>query len=760
MPQLLRTNEVKVKRRKHYHVLYLNEETGVGYCTESTKHTHEVQFVPPMQDPQNGQVIQEASWLIMPAEDGHTHEIQEYIPDEQEKDKRDESEIANEVFELFKQALEDEGDSRKAAREAMDFYKGKQWDDENKRILEGQDRACLTMNEIQPNIDTLIGYHIENRQRIDYAPVEGGDQKTSDMLDILVNDHILKRCNADVEETEIFSNIVKVGKGYFDLYMDFDEDIEGQICLESLDWDQVVYGTHKKKDGSDAEYYIKHKMYSMAKMKQLWPEKAEQIDKDHLDYINGDMAKDEMQHSHDNYGKSPNQIPMVVGSDNIPMIEAYKKQYRILECYRKKFEKVPIIINEQDGLVHDARGWKEADVEAVMTLPGMTKIKRNATRIRKTTTATNLVLEDENPADLPDDTFYTIPAYAYKQGNEYWGKIEAVKDPQKEVNYRYSQTVDITNRMTNYGWFATESMFPEGRKGLKNFKSSVSKPGFVVGVNDMNQTPAQVTGTPFPGELAQLMGMSSDWIRSRMNIQVEDGGANESGSKFMNRQKMKMAGNQFLFDNLSLSKRRVGKLLIGLIKRYFPAERIHRIVNDINNVEPQQMGEQPVPDFTVDDIQGMLDNLDLTKYDVIVTESEDSPTTRIGTFLLMSDLAQNGAPIPPELLIEMSEIPQSLKDRAFESLAAQQKAQMQEGQGMNDAEVEKTLVAQGIVPPAVAERMQIQPGAIAGQIPGEGGDFPRPQGPKRKVISVVPGAMGNKQIVVDEVEVPTEQDMQ
>ena len=126
----------------------------------------------------------------------------------------------------------------------------------------------------------------------------------------------------------------------------------------------------------------------------------------------------------------------------------------------------------------------------------MKKIERNATRIRKTTTATNVVLDDENPMDLPDDTFYTIPAYAYKDGSDWWGKIEAVKDPQKEVNFRYSQTVDITNRMTNYGWFTSENQFPDGRKGQKNFKSSVSNPGFVVNVNDVGNVPHQVTGTP------------------------------------------------------------------------------------------------------------------------------------------------------------------------------------------------------------------------------------------------------------------------
>lgn len=750
MPELKKTTEAKVKNRNHYHIVYLNEEAGYGIVSEAKKHTHEIQFIPPMEPQMDemGNVIQEgqeSGWIVMPAEDGHTHELEDYVPDHENKDDRPEEEIAGEVFDLFKQALESEGDSRKKAKESIKFYKGDQWDEDNKRELESQNRACLTMNEIQPNIDTLIGYHIENRQRIDYAPVEGGDQRTSDLLDILVNDHILKRCNADTEETEIFSDLVKVGRGNFDIYMDFDDDIEGKICVAKCDWDTVLWGPHKKKDGSDAEYYIKHEMYSKAKMKQLWPEKSEKIEKDHASYIDGEYGKDEMQYSHDNYGKALTQVPMVVGGENLPMIEAYKKQYRVLECYRKVFEKVPILLNRMDGMVQDARGWKPADVTAALSIEGMEKIERNATRIRKTTTATNMVLEDENPMDLPDDTFYTIPAYAYKDGDDWYGKIEAVKDPQKEVNYRYSQTVDITNRMTNYGWMVAESQFPDGRKGVKNFKEAVSTPGFVTQVNDMTNVPHQVTGTPFPGELAHLMSMSSDWIKSRMNIQVEDGGANESGSKFMSRQKMKMSGNQFLFDNLSLAKRKVGKLLIGLIRRYFDAERIYRIVNDIN---AQQTPEgQQVQEFTVDEIQGLLDNLDVTKFDVIVTESEDSPTTRIGTFMLMNDLAQNGAPIPPELLIELSEMPQSVKDKAFQTLQQQAEMSATEGQGMQDSEVEKTLVAQGYVPPSVSERMGVPAGPL---VPEGGGQFPRP--PRRKVISIVPNAMGQKSIVVDEVE--------
>ena len=44
----------------------------------------------------------------------------------------------------------------------------------------------------------------------------------------------------------------------------------------------------------------------------------------------------------------------------------------------------------------------------------------------------NDILLEETYSD--DDTFDVIPAYAKKKGDTFRGKVESVKDPQREVN--------------------------------------------------------------------------------------------------------------------------------------------------------------------------------------------------------------------------------------------------------------------------------------------------------------------------------------
>lgn len=724
------TTEGFYKNKKHTHIVFLSQEQSAGYCV-GKDHTHEIVYTPPVEPEvdEMGMPISEGQpeqWLMMPnEEDGHTHEMVEYQTDPRIKDDREDTVKAKEVWQLFDQCLELEKNSRKKSKESKKFYKGDQWPGDIKKTLEAQDRACLTINEIQPNIDTLIGYQIDNRQRIDFAPIEGGDEKTADLLDLVINDHILKRSKYAHHETDAFAEAVKVGRGFLDIYMDFDEDIEGKICVKSLTWDEVALGEHKEKDGSDAEVMVKHRMYSKAKLEQMYPEKSKEIHKDFMWYkdrfrLNAEEAT--MQYAHDNYGKAENEtgVPFI-GSDNIEMVNLYRKQFRVLECRRKIYRKIQIAAYGADGFIESLEGWKDRDIAQVKKIPGMQLVERRIPRIRITTTCCNVILSDEYPADLPDNVFYTIPIYAYKDENDWWGKIEIVKDVQREINYRYSQSIDFGNRMVSNGWFVSDAMFPEGNKGARNFAKNSSKPGFVQAVNDINYIPKQVQGASFPSEIPELMQLSSIKLKNNMNVTTDSAGANETGDKFMQRHKLMLAGNQLIFDNLSMSKARLGRLLVGLMKRYYDANRIHRIVNDMKQ-QPDEFGEIAY-DYTAEEIQEILDNMDLTKYDVVVTESPDSATTRIGTFMLVKDLMMNGAPIPPQLVIELSEIPKSIKKKSIENLQQQEQETAQMASQSADVEIEKVLVSKGIIPPSVAERLGIQAGPIALQ----DGSFPNPQ---------------------------------
>lgn len=717
MKMLKKLSRSGVGRAAHHHIVYINEEAGLGVCSTDLGHTHEIIFQPPT-PPQMDEMGQEIApampggWFVLPALDGHTHEIQDYIIKPSQK-KEDDAQVIAEVRELFKTGRSLERDSLKKAQESEDFYAGRHWDDAEKARLEGLSRAAVTINKIEKNVDSICGIQRQERTDIRYVPQEGGDQKVADLLNVATK-HILNRCFFPREESAAFEDAVIAGRGLLNVYVKFDNDLRGEIVIEKFPYLDVVFGPHEKVDLSDCEYLIKHRWFSRAKIVQLWPDKADDIQKDFEDYI---IDGTSTQYAGDDYFKGSG--VQTLGEDTL--VDIGKKEYRILECWRKIYETGAVAANAGEDFYQNLYGWDGKDIRKIRTIPGFYVVEQNVTKFRVTKVAGGVVLSDEYPAELPADDFFIIPIYGKKRGYNFWGKVESSKDAQKYINKNFSVALDVVNKCANYGFFVDQSIFPGNE--LEKFKRNSSSPGFVAEVNDVSRLPARVEGVKFPAELIQMMEVGKNEVLDQMNIVLNPNGANESGSLFAQRRNQKLLGSEFLFDNLSFAKQKLGRLLVKLIQKYYTPDRIIRIVRNANSKEPVEVGGQPLDEFSDSDIMEMLTTTDLEYYDVEVSESNWSPSMRLSTFMLLSEMAQAGQPIPPEAILEFADMPADVKNKLMSMMAQQGQAQAEAQQSTADAEIQKTLIAQGHIPPAVAEKFlqapqQDLPPSEANQGPG------------------------------------------
>jgi hypothetical protein len=713
MPELLKTTEAGKKNQLHHHILFLDYETGEGYVSpgsgssKSAKLGHKISFVPAAeaQLAPDGSEITPASdpmFVIEPAEDGHTHEPIPYElvnPVEQEED----TEVISGVFTHFKQCLECEQESIEKGQKSWRFYFGDQWEESAKKHLESQKRAALTINEIARYIDELSGYQRQQRSDIHYMPVEGGDQRVADILNIL-SKTILSSCYFHREESKVFMNQAVPGRGCFNVWVDNSKDVRGDIVVESYPFDGVLFGAHEKEDGSDAEVLFKHRLYSLAKLKQLFPEKADEIKGDFESLTGADTLK-HTDISADQYDESESTHSMPYAVGQYKMADKDRKQYRLLERWLKIYVPISIAAIPQKDWYVSLYGWKKSDVQLLRSLGVVGVVDKTIQKIRITRTVGNVVLSDENPADLPSDEFYVVPVYGKKYGNEFRGKVEDAKDPQRQVNFRASQSIDIGNRMCAYLWWYDDTTF-QTPADEKKFRENSSTPGSVHKVNDVNNTPKKEEGVKFPGEIVELGRDASAKVGEMMNITPTASGANTSGEAYLQQQKIRLTGNEYLFDNLKFSKQRLGRLIISLVKRYYSPARIMRIVNNRAQTEEVQVGGQPLGNYTEEELTSLLQQADLDKYDVVVGESAESPTARMATEQLLLNMVKAGQQIPPEILIEVADLPQEVKTKLITSMQQAAAAAAEEAKRTSDTEIAKTLAAKGIYTPEVQQMIQ------------------------------------------------------
>ena len=684
------------KESGHHHIVYIDDVAGVGKVSYADGHTHEV--TPELDEtgmPTGG-------WVLSQHLDAHTHELQEYVPVEEKE--QESEEVVSEQIALFRSAMETEGDSLKAADESDRFYVGEQWDTSLKSELESSKRACLTINVTQKQINELVGHQRQQRTDLRYLPMNGGDQKIADICNILAKS-VLERNYYEREESVVFEDAAIGGRGCFNLYVDHMEDVRGEPRIESLQgWEEVVFGPHVKPDLSDCEHLHKHKMFSIGKLKALWPDKLEEIEADYRDYA--ERPTTHHQTNGDQYAAGKSRTPVTIGETKL--VDIARKEYRLIETWRRIYKRGAVAYHEYTEEVVPLTGWKDADIKAVksMGVEGLSVIEKPIQLMRITKSCGNVLLSDENPAQLPTNDFHVIPVYAHKRRNKFWGKVEIGKDPQREINKRTSQAIDIGNRMAAYGWFWDQSTFPDPEQANK-FKRNSSTPGFNQEVSDVNNPPKQVEGVKYPSEIVNMIELNLRTHADLMNISIapENG---DSPAAILQRQRLRLVGNENMFDNLSFAKKRLGRLLLGIFKEHYSPERIYRIISDQNNKKNFNVGGQAFEDYSREEILSLLQTADFEKYDVIASETSWSPSERLATLMILTDLQGKGFPVPPEAILSVMDMPEDLKNEMLASIQQQQESSMQGEQAKQEAEIQKTLIAQGVIPPKVLEQQGIQ----------------------------------------------------
>lgn len=723
------TNTFGLGKARHDHLVFLDYDNGIGYCTidgsKNKKHTHKVIYLAPQEEQVDdfGNIIQEArqeGWYIMPAEDGHTHDkLNDYVGTYSAIPEESEEEIIRWFIELYKEAVEIEADNKKKAEESEKFYLGEQWNKTDKDFLESRDRACLTINEIEKNIDTLMGLISENRMDIYFAPQEASDQKRCDLYNHLTK-FILKRGKFTKEEAKAALQMLVRGRGWLAPVVTAEDDLQGEIKVLYFDDEDIYPGPHEDELLDDCEYIFKSKMYSLERLKGLFPEKAIELSSKLMEFQGLIPALDEIKtrsiesFTSNQWAMSENRMPVTAGGMPVhinghKVIDIARKSFRLLECRRKYFLKGKVAVYQTDDFIKNISDWSPSDIARLELmadenmLPVFDIIEKPVKKIRITKVAGGILLSDEKFADLPREDFYIVPLYAKKLRDRYWGKVESVKDPQREVNKRHSQAVDIGNKMCAYGYWYDHMTFDDPKLETQ-FKQLITTPGFALKVGNINNRPIKEEGVNFPTQIVQLMELGSRKIIELMNITVEPLGQNQSFIHLMQQYKSKITSNQFIFDNLKYAKEKIGELIASLIPRYYDGERALRILG--NNQEVGLDG-QPIANFTAEEIDEMLKVDDADRFDVEVIEVNPSSTTRMMEFALLQELAKVGAPISPSMLINAADIPVGRKNEVLAESQAQSEQAMQQAQSTGDMEIEKSLVGKGIIPPSVQQRFGI-----------------------------------------------------
>lgn len=537
-----------------------------------------------------------------------------------------------------KRSVEHSNQWRKDTRRAYGFVAGEQWEPEDQQLLKEQLRPAITFNRVGPIIEAVVGSEINNRQEVRYLPRTLDDSGVNETLSEAAR-WVRDQCDAEDEESDAFMDAVICGMGWTETRMDYEDDLDGKICIDRIDplemwWD----ADSKKRNLTDARWVARIKVLSHVDIKAMWPEKAgEAIDARQSDVRDAAVGTNRNANDPDEYSSSESK-PWDTNPD--------KKTQEVIEY--QWWEREPVYRVSADGEVVEFDKTRFARLKDQLDRDGIKYLKQTRRVYKRAFISGEVVLEEGLGPCETDFTYKCITAKRNRNKNTWYGLVQAMKDPQEWANKFYSQILHVINSNAKGGILAEEDAFPNQRDAEKKWARADSIVTTKKGVLQRNGIIPKPT-VPYPTGLDRLMEFAVDAHYSVTGVNLEMLGMadrNQAGVLEYQRRESGLTIMGMLFNSLRLYRKGQGRVLLYFIKEYISDGRLVRVVGD--------EGAKFVPLIKEDDTE---------KYDIIVDEAATSPNQKERTFQVMSQILpmimKSGVPIPPEIL-DYAPLPQSL----------------------------------------------------------------------------------------------------
>lgn len=626
-----------------------------------------------------------------------------------------------EILESFKRARDSKRDWIKEATEDYEFAVGKQWDETVLEKLAKDGIRGLTINKIQPNLFLVSGIQRQNRSDFRAFP-EGGEDTTLAEVATRLLKNVMKSSRAQYKLSEMFEDGLICGEGWLEPYIDYTYDLlNGEMKFKKVSCFNVFPDPDSSEyDLSDAEFLDKFTTGITEKQAiQLFPDKEAEIKKIKNRRLNLDILSEDPDHQTKGYNSSGN-----IKSEELHTGRVEKDTFDLLEHHYKDYVKKYIVVDRIKGKTREAKDKETAEAYVKLAeqqdvpddnhpeLPKAAVIVRTCPEIRIAAMLGDTLIDDYDAPFYPKwKTFSLLPFFAHrvttplKEVREYQvqGIVRSLKDPQREVNKRRTQELRHLNSTTNSGWISEKGAWVK-KAEVKRIGASA---GVVLEYNQGYAKPERITPAPLSHAHAQMVAENTQDMKEISGINADllaMGDQSSSGRAIALRQQQGVVMIQRILDNFGHTKQLLGRFILSQLGELYTVESATEVVGQqfitLNFSRPvmrqpevdeqgQPVGDPNVPEtdergelvleVRQDDVLAVfnmvLNDESVAKYDVSIGESAYNETIRYSNSLLLMEMLEKGAPIPPEIIIEESMLNGDTKNKIKAAIAQAQQVQ-------------------------------------------------------------------------------------
>lgn len=557
--------------------------------------------------------------------------------------------------------------------ENMYIGAGRQWWAEAEKVeaLEQSGKPVLELNLIGADIRRLKGYQTQSRMNIAYKPRGEGDGTTAEILSKIALFE-LDQNKFPWVESQVFEDGIIQQRGYFDIRMDYEDDIKGKIKITAEDpLDVIPDPDSKTYDPKDWTGVTITKWLPLETIKALYPSKYLEV-KRTMNASENDWG------SGANEGVERNTFSQPHARFNYFCAGVDEYYVRVLDRqYYQIVRRDYYLDMETDELIPVPDDLTKAQAKREAKKLGYEIIPRTTKRIRWLTCTRDVILHDDWS---PYDHYTIVPFFPIFRRGQTTGLVDNLITNQEAINKCHSQILHIINTTANSGWLIEEDSLTN--MDTEDLEQEGGSTGLVLEFKRGRTPPQKIDANPIPTGL-------SDFFRTSVGIHDRLLGVSEafrgdksnevSGVALQERVNQTAVGLTTVVDNLFLTRNIIANILLNLIQNFYTEARTYRIV-----VDEQSGEEEEVTVNYQDEIGNLLNDITVGKYDVVISDVPTQINFQQGQLAEALEFRKYGVPVPDDEMIMLStltrknEIAKRMRGEGDEAAAAAQQAQMEQ----------------------------------------------------------------------------------
>ena len=529
------------------------------------------------------------------------------------------------------------------------YYRGDQWDEFDMQQLDDQGRPALTINTILPTINAVLAEQSSKKADIQFKPRGGGNQDIADVL-TKVYAQIADNNKLDWVEQQVFSDGLIQDRGWFDVRIDFDDHVNGEVRIEAKDpLDILIDPDAKHYDPRTWNEIFETKWMSIDEIEEQYGQKqADQLRM--LAETGTTLGADSMEFEEERYGDTDeyNYGQQYPGDpENARMLRSIRvierQYYRLKDC-----------MFYVDPITGDKRqipyNWTKKKREQFADQFGLDIIEKKMRKVRWTVTADTVVLFDDWS---PYDHFTLVPFFPYFRRGKPFGMVRNLLSPQEQLNKITSQELHIVNTTANSGWIVENGSL--SGMTADDLEEHGAETGLVLEFNRGSTPPAKIPPNQIPTGLDRLGQKAAQNIKQISGITDAMLGMDSpevSGVAINAKQNRGSLLLQVPLDNLAKTRQYLAEKILHLVQAYYTEERVIQITDESDPYKPRN--KLRVNEMTPEG--QVINDLTIGEYDVVVGTAPARDNFDEMQFAEAIELRQVGVPIPNDMIVEYSHL--------------------------------------------------------------------------------------------------------